>query len=94
MIVVRADMSHLLLRGSSFLSRLSYYHPERFSKYAFLDVAYAPPMGHFSIDALNERTERLLGYPIFGYWHFFNEPDASELMDQKVPIAPLNQPVQ
>jgi len=69
--------------GSSFLSRLACYHPERFSKYAFLDVAYAPPRGRFSVDAVNEQSEKLLGYPVFGYWHFFNEPNAGELMDQK-----------
>ena len=86
-------MSHLLFRGSSFLSRLAYYHPERFSKYAFLDVAYAPPRGHFSIDVVNEQSEKLLGYPVFGYWPFFNEPNAGELMDQKVPIPHLNQPL-
>ena len=74
--VLGADTSHLLLRGSSFLFRLAYYHPKRFSKYAFLDVAYAPLEGHFSLNAVNSQSEELLGYPVFGNWHSFNEPNA------------------
>jgi len=33
---------------------------------------------------VNDATERMLGYPIFGYWHFFNSDDAASLMDRNV----------
>ena len=62
------------------------YHPSRFTKFAFLDIAYNPPSGPFSIDAINEATEKGLGYPIFGYWHFFNDEDAGKIMDDHVSL--------
>ncbi|KAL8906814.1 MAG: hypothetical protein Q9207_001802 [Kuettlingeria erythrocarpa] len=66
--------------GSFLLSRLANYHPDRISAYAFLDVGYKPPLGRFDVDELNDETERTLGYPIFGYWHFFNSPDGADIM--------------
>ena len=71
-------------RGSSLLSRLANYHPSRFSKYAWLDVGYRPPAGPFDLDAINKMTEQNLGYPIFGYWHFFNDEDAEDMMNNHV----------
>ncbi len=43
-----------------------------------------PPSGPFSLDAINAATEQLLGYPIFSYWHFFNEADAGKILDDHV----------
>ncbi|KAL6716818.1 hypothetical protein ACLMJK_004730 [Lecanora helva] len=68
--------------GSFLLSRMVNYHPTRFLKYIFLDVAYSPPTGAFDLDAINATTEKALGYPIFGYWYFFNDADAGKLMDE------------
>ncbi|KAL8721033.1 MAG: hypothetical protein Q9225_002206 [Loekoesia sp. 1 TL-2023] len=56
------------------------YHPERIIAYAFLDVGYKPPLGSFDVEVINHETERTLGYPMFGYWHFFNSPDAADIM--------------
>lgn len=67
--------------GSFLLSRLANYFPDRFSKLAFLSVGYNAPTGPFSVDAVNEVSQQMLGYPIFGYLHFFNSVDAAELMD-------------
>ena len=36
------------------------------------------------IDAINKQTTDMLGYPVFGYWHFFNSEDAGEIMTEKV----------
>ena len=72
-----------------FLARLHYYHPERFIKYAFVDVSYAAPRVPFSVDAVNDFSQKLVGYPIFGYWHFMNDPKAGEMMDAKVPTLPM-----
>ena len=82
---MKADRS--MCRGSLFLARFHYYYPERFTKYAFLDVAYAAPRVPFSVDAVNEFSQKLVGYPIFGYWHFFNDPKAGEMMDEKVLLS-------
>ena len=72
-------------RGSFLLSRLANYFPERFTKFAWLDVGYvAPSTEEFFVDAINEVSQQLLGYPIFRYWHFFNDADAGELMDKNV----------
>ncbi|KAL8833509.1 MAG: hypothetical protein Q9170_004226 [Blastenia crenularia] len=66
--------------GSFLLSRMANYHPERILAYAFLDVGYSPPNGKFNVDDINNATERKIGYPIFGYWYFFNAPDAADIM--------------
>lgn len=73
-------------RGSRLISRLANYFPERFLKFAFLDVAYQPPTGNFNVDAINDMSEKMLGYPIFGYWYFFNDAEAAGLMDRNVHI--------
>ena len=71
-------------RGSGLLSRLANYHPERFRAYVFMDIGYSAPNPKFSIDEVNEKSTQTIGYPIMGYYHFFNSADAAELMDQKV----------
>ncbi|KAL8949187.1 MAG: hypothetical protein Q9222_004682 [Ikaeria aurantiellina] len=67
--------------GSFLLSRLANYHPERISAYVFLSVGYKPPMGTFDVDDINDATQKRFGYPMFKYWHFFDSPDAAEIMD-------------
>ncbi|KAL8687440.1 MAG: hypothetical protein Q9218_006387 [Villophora microphyllina] len=56
------------------------YHPERIAAYSFLDVGYQAPNADFDVDVINAQTERQFGYPMFGYWHFFNAPDSAQLM--------------
>lgn len=79
-------LTRLLIRGSFLVSRLANYFPERFLKFVFLDVAYQPPTGPFNLDAINDMSEKMLGYPVFGYWYFFNSADAAELMNRNVHI--------
>ncbi|KAI4214662.1 MAG: hypothetical protein LQ351_002735 [Letrouitia transgressa] len=66
--------------GSWLLSRLANYFPERFSAFAWLDVGYRPPAGHFSLETVNEATAKLVGHPIAGYWYFHSAPDAADLL--------------
>ncbi|KAL8653888.1 MAG: hypothetical protein Q9210_001839 [Variospora velana] len=66
--------------GSFLLSRMANYLPDRISAYAWLALGYYPPFGKFDVDAINDETQRMLGYSTFGYWHFFNAPDAAEIM--------------
>ena len=71
-------------RGSGLLSRMANYHPERFSAYVFMDIGYSAPNSNFSIDEVNEMSTHTIGYPIMGYYHFFNSADAAGLMERKV----------
>ncbi|KAL8873180.1 MAG: hypothetical protein Q9215_001687 [Flavoplaca cf. flavocitrina] len=70
--------------GSFLLSRLANFHPERIIAYVFLDVGYKPPSGDFNVDIINELTRREFGYPMFGYWHFFNSSGAAEIMTNQI----------
>ena len=66
--------------GSSYLSRIAYYHPTYFSKLVFLNVGYFPPGEPFDLDATNALTIQKPGYPVFGYWYFFNAHDAARVI--------------
>ncbi|KAF2462797.1 alpha/beta-hydrolase [Lindgomyces ingoldianus] len=67
--------------GCGILGMLANRYPERLSALVFMAVPYTPP-GTFDLDAFNSFTESLFGYPVFGYWQFFNESDAAELCDR------------
>jgi len=67
--------------GSRMLSRLWNYYPERLTELVFVSVPYMEP-GVFNLDALNAASEKLYGYPTFGFWKFFNEDDAVEICDR------------
>jgi soluble epoxide hydrolase/lipid-phosphate phosphatase len=36
------------------------------------------------LDAINNQTVQFFGYPVFGYWYFFNETSAADVIAQKV----------
>ncbi|KAL8652089.1 MAG: hypothetical protein Q9226_004411 [Calogaya cf. arnoldii] len=44
---------------------------------------YKPPYDNFDVDVINNLTQRQYGYPIFGYWHFFNTPEAADIMTSR-----------
>ena len=71
-------------RGSALSSRLANYHPERFIAFAFLSVCYMPPSPDFDLDAINNQSIQLFGYPCFGYWHFYAREDAAEIIEAHV----------
>ncbi|KAM3086841.1 hypothetical protein ACMFMG_000963 [Clarireedia jacksonii] len=71
--------------GSSMLSRLVNYFPDRFTKVAFLDVGYTSPGMSFSteiVGMINGGLRASVGFEIFGYFLFMDEEGAGELMDQ------------
>jgi soluble epoxide hydrolase / lipid-phosphate phosphatase len=83
----RVVFSNPACRGSFVLSRLANYYPSRFSKYVFLDVGYIAPNHALTVSILkhvNAAIQAALGYSILGYFLFFNDPDAAELMNKKV----------
>ncbi|KAF2657273.1 putative epoxide hydrolase [Lophiostoma macrostomum CBS 122681] len=78
--------------GSGLLSCAALAYPSLFAGVVFTSVGYIPP-GLFDIDQLNGLSTKVLGYPTFGYWKFFDEDDAAAILeanpDSKSTIAPL-----
>ncbi|KAG4430757.1 hypothetical protein IFR05_013758 [Cadophora sp. M221] len=76
--------------GSFILSRLANYHPEIFTKLAFLDVGYVSP-GHGLTEEMvtfvDKSVKEAMGFEVFGYFLFFNEEGATELLDENVESA-------
>jgi hypothetical protein len=73
--------------GSGQLSRIENYYPDRLSALAFLTLGYSPPGIDFTsatIDASDEASRALLGYPLLQYWHFNAEDRAPAIADQHV----------
>jgi len=70
--------------GSFLLSRLVNYYPSLFSKLAFVDIGYnAPGFGLTEqiVKHINSMVQGAMGYSVFGYFLFFAEPDAAQLLD-------------
>ena len=75
------------LSGSLLLSRFHTYQSEYLSALAFLDIGYLAPGTDFNIslvDAFNNVTQAQIGYPTYGYWYYFNQPDSHVLLDGNV----------
>jgi hypothetical protein len=73
--------------GSPLLSRLLNYHASRFEAATFIDIGYfAPPLALNVTDfeAIDNQTFQALGYSIFGYWLFFDEPGAADIINAHV----------
>ena len=70
--------------GSFLLSRFHAYHPQYLSALAFLDIGYYGPGTDFNqtfVEAYNNMSQATFGYPILGYWYYFDQPDAHVLLD-------------
>lgn len=69
------------------LSRFINYHTSRLTAVAFLSNGYFPPPAKLdasAVDGVNKATLTSLGYEALGFWPFFNEADASALLDEHV----------
>jgi soluble epoxide hydrolase/lipid-phosphate phosphatase len=68
--------------GSALAQRTYLHRRELFSAVILLNTAYMVPSSQpFDLAAVNELTEKTLGYPQFSYWEFFTAPDATEIID-------------
>ncbi|PVH92933.1 epoxide hydrolase [Periconia macrospinosa] len=84
--------------GSGLLSRVYNYYPQLLEKLVFVAVPYMEP-ATFNLDAINELTIQAFGYPVFGYWKFFNGDDAAKICDEHnnavtsllYPVTPVTQ---
>ncbi|KAL5495459.1 hypothetical protein ACEPAI_922 [Sanghuangporus weigelae] len=68
--------------GCGLNSRIANYFQDRFEAFAFLAIAYFPPIPDgLQIDAINDVSEKMYGYRYLGYWRFFERDDASEIIE-------------
>ncbi|KAI8937406.1 hypothetical protein NX059_005132 [Plenodomus lindquistii] len=71
--------------GSVLSQRTYLHHPELFSGVILLNTGYMVPSHQpFDLAAVNELTERTMGYPQFAYWEFFTAPDAAKIIDENL----------
>lgn len=72
------------LRGSLVTARLADLYEDRFIAFAFLGGGYTAPRTEFDMEQALALTKKMLGYELIGYWKFFSEPDAPELIEHNV----------
>ncbi|TVY54943.1 Bifunctional epoxide hydrolase 2 [Lachnellula cervina] len=73
--------------GSFLLSRMANFHPGSFSKYVFVDVGYSLPgqgLTRKNVEFIDAMVQQHMGFSVFGYFLFFDEKDAAEIMDKKI----------
>ncbi|KAL0951357.1 hypothetical protein HGRIS_008061 [Hohenbuehelia grisea] len=68
--------------GCKITGRLANLYPDRFLGFGFLAVGYSPPRPDFDLDVVLAQTKKAVGYELFGYWKFFSEPDAANLIEK------------
>ncbi|TVY44774.1 Bifunctional epoxide hydrolase [Lachnellula subtilissima] len=76
--------------GSFLLSRMANFYPGLFSKYVFVDVGYSPPgqgLTRKNVEFINGMVQQHMGFSVFGYFLFFDEKDAAEIMDKNIDSA-------
>ncbi|RFU26427.1 hypothetical protein B7463_g9909, partial [Scytalidium lignicola] len=69
--------------GTYLLSQLAIYNQDRFSKFVFVSAPFTTPANGTTLEtvkAINDRTEQMLGYTVFGYWLLFNEETAGKFV--------------
>ncbi|KAG5649851.1 hypothetical protein H0H81_001770 [Sphagnurus paluster] len=69
--------------GSILVSRLANYHPDRFIAFGFLAAGYAAPED-VTFEQLFEITKSFAGRELFGYWLFFNEDQAHQIIEKNI----------
>lgn len=72
------------LRGSILTARLADLYEDRFLAFAFIGGGYTGPRTEFNMEQALALTKKLVGYEMIGYWKFFSEPDAPEVIEKNV----------
>jgi soluble epoxide hydrolase/lipid-phosphate phosphatase len=73
--------------GTAILSTLHYYNPDRLLALAYLTLGYTAPGANLrlaEIEALNNQTNSLFGYPVFGYFIYHTTEEAAAAYDDYV----------
>ncbi|KAL9106490.1 MAG: hypothetical protein Q9227_008469 [Pyrenula ochraceoflavens] len=68
--------------GSTLLSRLYTYFPQKLLSCAFLSVPYTPPGSRFDMEAVNAFSMETLGYMKYGYMSFMKADDSWKLLSE------------
>ncbi|KAJ8702424.1 hypothetical protein PTI98_001137 [Pleurotus ostreatus] len=68
--------------GSILTARLADLYEDRFLAFAFIGGGYTGPRTEFNMEQALALTKKLVGYELIGYWKFFSEPDAPELIEK------------
>ncbi|KAG6861814.1 hypothetical protein C0995_011696 [Termitomyces sp. Mi166 len=69
--------------GSGVVSRLANYFPDRFIAFAFLAVGYVAP-STIKFEEAYAQASKLAGRELMGYWYFFSEEGAPELIKKNI----------
>lgn len=68
--------------GSFAASRLCQYYPHRVVGLVNLNVGYQPPLRQpFNLEATNQITEQIFGYPLLAYWTLLTADDGPAVLN-------------
>ncbi|QKX58074.1 uncharacterized protein TRUGW13939_05195 [Talaromyces rugulosus] len=70
--------------GSTVLSRLADYFPQRLASCTFLSVPYTRPGDPFDLQVVNAMTRQFLGFERFGYIEFFVRKESGRVVDEHI----------
>ncbi|KIX08796.1 uncharacterized protein Z518_03453 [Rhinocladiella mackenziei CBS 650.93] len=69
--------------GSVATQRFYLYHPEFVVGVVLMNVSYRPPTEEkFDLEAANELTTKMFGYPQFAYWELFTADDGYQILNE------------
>ena len=71
-------------RGSGLTSRFAQYYPERTIALGLLAVGWFPPSVGFDYEKMLEMCRAATGSDIYGYWQFFAEDSAEDILLEHV----------
>lgn len=60
------------------------YYPERVTAYAWLAVPYQSAFPLIDFQTFLNESKQVAGYELYGYWLFFSEDDADEIIQEHV----------
>ncbi|TAQ85884.1 hypothetical protein B7494_g5794 [Chlorociboria aeruginascens] len=66
--------------GTYLGSQLAIRYEDRFEKFVFMSVAFTPAGRKLDIGKVNEMSQKMLGYPTYGYWLFLTEDGAGKII--------------
>ena len=78
------DDTAYTIRGVKAVSRLANYFPERFIAFVFLAVPYVTIIPPTDTRMLLEPPKKAYSYGLYGYWLFFSEDDANDVVQLHV----------
>ena len=81
---MRIFLTSVFQRGSGLASRFAQYYPERTIGLGLLAVGWYPPAVGFDYEKMLEMCRAAFGSELGGYWQFFCEDGAEEILLEHV----------